>query len=158
MEKTFANGAGSTCGHVEPFNIARITKIAEGWSHTVFTPALEATTSTRTFGKLPSVNCYLARENLVISMIHMPWLLLRQVQKLGLLAMYHVKYLRFAARFTICSFSGVRCWYSDCLDVMTTYSFAENFHKLASNCKIHEGFLPRKFLAIRSLLLEYAQK
>ena len=31
-EKTFANGAGSTCGHVEPFNIAtalRLTKIAE---------------------------------------------------------------------------------------------------------------------------------
>ena len=42
----------------------RITKIAEGWSHTVFTPALEATTSKRTFGKLPSVNCYLARGNI----------------------------------------------------------------------------------------------
>jgi len=49
--------------------LLRIAKIAEGWSHTVFTPALEATTSTRTFGKLPLVNCYrLARENLVISM------------------------------------------------------------------------------------------
>ena len=44
--------------------LLRITKIAEGWSHTVFTPALEATTSTRTFEKLPSVNCYLARKNL----------------------------------------------------------------------------------------------
>ena len=37
--------------------LLRITKIAEGWSHTVFTPALEATTSTRTFGKLLLVSC-----------------------------------------------------------------------------------------------------
>jgi len=51
--------------------LLRITKIAEGWSYTVFTPALEATTSTRTFGKLPSIKCYLARENL--SNIHDPY-------------------------------------------------------------------------------------
>jgi len=108
--------------------LLRIPKISEGWSHTVFTPA-EATTSTRTFEKLPSVNCYLARENLVISMIHMPWLLLRQVLQLGLLDMYRVPYLRFP----ICSFSsGVKCWYGDRLDVTvvtshvtTAYNFAE---------------------------------
>jgi len=29
------------------------------------------------------------------------------------LAMYRVPYLRFAARFPICSFSGVKCWYGD---------------------------------------------
>ena len=111
----------------------------------VSTPALEATTSTRMFGKLPSVNCYLARENLVISMIHMPWLLLRQVQKLGFLAMYRVPYLRFAACFPICSFSGVKCWYSDRLDatvavvtshVTTAYNFARR--KLS-----RIGFKPR---------------
>jgi len=117
---------------MEPFNIAMNHKDCRRMEHTVFTPALEATTSTRTFGKLPSVNCYLARENLVISMIHMPWLLLRQVQKLGLLAMYRVPYLRFATHFPICSFSGVKCWYGDRLDmtvvtshVTTAYNFVE---------------------------------
>jgi len=51
-------------------------------------------------------------------MIHMPWLLLRQVWQLGLLAMYRVPYLRFTARFPICSFSsGVKCWYGDRLEV-----------------------------------------
>ena len=47
--------------------------------------------------------------------------------------MYRVPYLRFAARFPICSFSsGVKCWYGDRLDVtvvishvMTAYNFAE---------------------------------
>jgi len=98
---------------------------------------LETTTSTKMFGNLPSVNCYLARENLVISMIHSPWLLLRQVLKLKLLAMYNVPryrmlYLWFAARFPICSFSGVKCWYGDHTDVTvvnshvtTAYNFAE---------------------------------
>jgi len=74
--------------------------------------------------------------------------------------MYCVPYLRFAARFPICSFSsGVKCWYGDCLDVTvvishvtTAYNFAEeNFHELASNREIHKGFLPRKFPAIRYL-------
>ena len=63
-----ANGAWSL--HVVTWRhliLLRITKIAEGWSHTVFTPSLEATTSTRMFGKLPSVNCYLA------SNIHDPY-------------------------------------------------------------------------------------
>jgi len=120
---------------MEPFNIASNHKDCRRMeSYTVFTPALEATKSTKMFGKLPSVNCYLARENLVISMIHMPWLLLREVLKLRLLAMYmyRMPYLRFAARFPICSFSGVKCWYGDRLDVTvvtshvtTTYNFAE---------------------------------
>ena len=47
--------------------------------------------------------------------------------------MYGVPYLRFAARFPICSFfSGVKCWYGDRLDVTvvtshvtTAYNFAE---------------------------------
>ena len=47
--------------------------------------------------------------------------------------MYRVPYLRFAARFPICSFSsGVKCWYGDRLDVTvvtshvtTTYNSAE---------------------------------
>ena len=46
--------------------------------------------------------------------------------------MYRVPYLQFAARFPICSFSGVKCWYSDRLDVTvvtshvtTAYNFAE---------------------------------
>jgi len=43
-----------------------------------------------------------------------------------------VPYLRFAASFPICSFSGVKCWYGDRLDVTvvtshvtTAYNFAE---------------------------------
>ena len=46
--------------------------------------------------------------------------------------MYRVPYLRFAARFPICSFSGVKCWYGNRLDVTvvtshvtTAYNFAE---------------------------------
>ena len=48
--------------------------------------------------------------------------------------MYRVPYLRFAAHFPICSFSGVKCWYGDRLHVTvhvvtshitTAYNFAE---------------------------------
>jgi len=48
--------------------------------------------------------------------------------------MYRVPYLWFAARFPICSFSGVKCWYGDRLHVTvhvvtshvtTAYNFAK---------------------------------
>ena len=74
------------CGHVEPFNIATNHKDwrrMESYSiHTsirgyhIHKDVWEA-----------SVNCYLARGNLVISMIHMPWLLLRHRYKTRLISM-----------------------------------------------------------------------
>ena len=69
--------------------------------------------------------------------------------------MYHVPYLRFAARFPICSFpSGTKCWYGDRLDVTvvtshvtTTYNFAKKtFTNWLQTVKFAKVFSLESFL------------